>query len=205
MAVHPDTCQDTGAPPRGPATQRSRRAGWICGPARSPGRTHPTTSGGQRAGPRADGLPTTSGEPSDASAPNPNRYPSPIPHESKPKARSMPQPTLPGPPRTRREGERSRHRQARTRGLRAASFVTRVVVAASVALTGAFSAIAATAFPGHATRDGTATRATRSFAVTIDAPRGAPTPNHGAGGLPAPPIQAPVPAAGTAQVGSGGS
>ena len=127
------------------------------------------------------------------------------PARSKPKAQVMPQPSLPGPPRTRREGERSRHRQARTRGLRAASFVTRVVVAGSVALTGAFSAIAATAFPGHATRDGAATRATDRSPSPSTPLVALPPPNHGAGGLPAPPIQAPVPAAGTGQVGSGGS
>ena len=83
--------------------------------------------------------------------------------------------------------------------------MTRVVIAASVALTGAFSAVAATAFPGHATRDGSATGTARR-SPSKSAPLVAlPPPNGGTGGLPAPPIQAPVPAAGTGQVGSGGS
>lgn len=83
--------------------------------------------------------------------------------------------------------------------------MTRVVIAGSVALTGAFSAIAATAFPGHATRNagpaGTAHRAPVRSAPVV----ALPPPNDGAGGLPAPPIQAPVPVAGSGQVGSGGS
>lgn len=117
----------------------------------------------------------------------------------------MPQPTLPGPARARHEHERSRHRLARSRGLRTASFLTRVTVAASVALTGAFSAIAAAAFPGHGERN-----ATRAYAKDRSPAPSAPLvalppPNNGIGGLPAPPAQAPVPGSGSAQVGSGGS
>ena len=83
--------------------------------------------------------------------------------------------------------------------------MTRAVVAASVALTGAFSAIAATAFPGHATRDAHAARTTGRSRPASGPLVALPPPNDGTGGLPAPPIQAPVPAAGTGQVGSGGS
>lgn len=82
--------------------------------------------------------------------------------------------------------------------------MTRAVIAGSVALTGAFSAIAATAFPGHASRNaaaGTAHRAPARSAPVV----ALPPPNDGTGGLPAPPIQAPVPVAGSGQVGSGGS
>ena len=68
----------------------------------------------------------------------------------------MPQPSLPRHARARHERGRPREHQARTRGLKTSTFVTRVAVAASVALTGAFSAIAAAAFPGHA--DGAAPR-----------------------------------------------
>jgi hypothetical protein len=80
--------------------------------------------------------------------------------------------------------------------------VTRVTVAASVALTGAFSAIAAAAFPGHAQRNATATHTKDRSSAPLVA---LPPPNNGIGGLPAPPVQAPVQGSGSAQVGSGGS
>jgi hypothetical protein len=114
----------------------------------------------------------------------------------------MPQPSLPRYPRARHERGRPRQHQARTRGLKASTFVTRVAVAASVALTGAFSAIAAAAFPGHADRGTPVTHeADRSPAPLV----ALPPPNSGTGGLPAPPPQAPVPGIGSGQVGSGGS
>ena len=90
------------------------------------------------------------------------------------------------------------------RGLRSASFITRVAVAASVALTGAFSAIAAAAFPGAERNKGSDHATDRS--PSSPAPLVAlPPPNDGTGGLPAPPPQAPVPGVGSGQVGSGGS
>ena len=117
----------------------------------------------------------------------------------------MSQPMLPGPARAPHELERSRHRLARSRGLKTVSFVTRVTVAASVALTGAFSAIAAAAFPGHGQRNATPAD-TRDRSPSRSAPLVAlPPPNNGIGGLPAPAAQAPVQGSGSAQVGSGGS
>lgn len=114
----------------------------------------------------------------------------------------MPQPSLPHHARARHERGRPHQHPARTRGLKTSTFVTRVAIAASVALTGAFSAIAAAAFPGHADRGTPVT----SEADRPPAPLVAlPPPNSGAGGLPAPPPQTPIPGVGSGQVGSGGS
>jgi hypothetical protein len=107
--------------------------------------------------------------------------------------------------RPRRAREREHQRAARATGFRSASIVTRIAVAASVALSIAFSAIAAVAFPGRASRqsaDGKAANAATSSTGPVVA---LPPANAGSGGVPAPPLQAPVSAPGSGQVGSGGS
>ena len=110
------------------------------------------------------------------------------------------------PPRESRRPRRARERaHQRATGFRSASIVTRIAVAASVALSIAFSAIAAVAFPGRASRqsaDGKAANASTSSTGPVVA---LPPANGGSGGVPAPPLQAPVSAPGSGQVGSGGS
>ena len=119
----------TGGPRRGPATPRSRRAGWTSERARSPGRRQLGYEPG----------PNESHSPSPAGAENPLGFgtecePNPKRHPLEPKLRgSLPQPSLPGRARARGERERSRDRLARSaraevRFLR----ITRVAVAASV-------------------------------------------------------------------------
>ena len=107
--------------------------------------------------------------------------------------------------RNQRRGREGQHlRVAREKGLRSASIVTRVAVAASIALGGAFSAVAAMAFPGRSSRDGA--QGTRAATSQSSGPIVAlPPANAGTGGLPAPPLQAPVAVPGSGQVGSGGS
>ena len=105
----------------------------------------------------------------------------------------------------RRGREKEHQRAARARGFRSASIVTRIAVAASVALSIAFSAIAAVAFPGRASRQSAAGKAANTSTRSTGPVVALPPANAGAGGLPAPPIQAPVSAPGSGQVGSGGS
>ena len=98
--------------------------------------------------------------------------------------------------------ERDHLRAARAKGLRSASIVTRVSIAASIVLGGAFTAVAAVAFPGRASRDtGRGAQATTSPSTR----QVVALPPANAGGLPAPPAQAPVAAPGSGQTGSGGS
>jgi len=115
----------------------------------------------------------------------------------------MPPHTHRGSRRARRGRERDRQRAARTQGLRSASIVTRIALAASVVLSVAFSAIAAVAFPGRASRpDGDRTHASADRSGPIVA---LPPANGGSGGVPAPPIQAPAASSGAGQASSGGS
>lgn len=87
--------------------------------------------------------------------------------------------------------------------MRSASIVTRIAIAASVALSVGFSAIAAVAFPGRASRtDGHRTNASADRSGPVVA---LPPANGGSGGVPAPPIQAPIPSSGAGQASSGGS
>jgi hypothetical protein len=127
---------------------------------------------------------------------------------SEPKAGTMQQQPIhgdrnaPGDRSPRRE--RQHLRAARAKGLRSASIVTRVCVAASIALGGAFTALAAIAFPGRAARGG-AQEARANTSESGHPVVALPPTNAGAGGVPAPPLQAPVAAPGSGQVGSGGS
>jgi hypothetical protein len=107
--------------------------------------------------------------------------------------------------RAPRGREREHQRAARARGFRSASIVTRIAVAASVALSIAFSAIAAVAFPGRASHQASAGRQADTSSRSTGPVVALPPANAGAGGLPAPPVQAPVSAPGSGQVGSGGS
>lgn len=115
----------------------------------------------------------------------------------------MPPQTRRGSQRPRRGRERDRQRAARTQGLRSASIVTRIALAASVALSVGFSAIAAVAFPGRASHsDGNRTNASTDRSRPVVA---LPPANGGSGGVPAPPIQVPAPSSGAGQASSGGS
>lgn len=106
-----------------------------------------------------------------------------------------------GPRHARRS--RERQRTARSQGLRSASIVTRIAIAASIVLAGVFSAVAAIAFPGRASRDTASGGAATSREQRP--PQTVALPPANAGGVPVPPAQVPVPAPGSGQVSSGGS
>ena len=108
-----------------------------------------------------------------------------------------------GPRRARRARERDRQRAVRAQGFRSASILTRVAIAASIALSGVFSAVAAIAFPGRSSRDTASGEGATSRAQ--HPPQTVALPPANAGGVPVPPAQVPVPAAGSGQVSSGGS
>jgi len=115
----------------------------------------------------------------------------------------MPSQARHGPRRARRSRERDHQRAARAQGFRSASILTRVAIAASIVLAGVFSAVAAIAFPGRASRDTASGGAATSREQ--HAPQTVALPPANDGGVPVPPAQVPVPAPGSGQVSSGGS